>query len=318
MLGIDTDFKAPVATFAAVADTVLGIPPTYPYAWNGWNWNTDLFPHPASFVAWLHSQGVAVDLNVHPSIGSRDQHWAGTQQHSGGLIAGSTSCNYFMADPEQCGVFDWTNPRHDAAYFALHSPFEREGVDFWWLDWCCDESRARAPGLTEDTWINHLYAAHNRARGSRWPSFARMGASYWSYFGPQEPGAFAEHRQTIHFTGDADATWQMLDFESRFTASEGNIGLPYVSHDIGSFKGKHLTDDLYARWVQLGTFQPVLRLHSDHGDRLPWEYGAGQQPAADALRLREALVPYTYTLDRQAYDTGLPLTDAMTRLLIAN
>ena len=312
VLGIDTDFKAPVATFAAVADTVLGIPPTYPYAWNGWNWNTDLFPHPASFVAWLHSQGVAVDLNVHPSIGSRDPHWAATQQRSGGLIAGSTSCNYFMADPQQCGVFDWTNPRHDAAYFALHSPFEREGVDFWWLDWCCDESRARAPGLTEDTWINHLYAAHNRARGSRWPSFARMGASYWSYFGPQEPGAFAEHRQTIHFTGDADATWQMLDFESRFTASEGNIGLPYVSHDIGSFKGKHLADDMYVRWVQFGAFQPINRLHSNHGDRLPWEYsGKARRVAASFLRLRESLGPYLYTLARSAHDSGTPIVRGM-------
>ena len=80
-----------------------------------------------------------------------------------------------------------------------------------------------------------------------------------------------------------------------------------MSHDIGSFKGKHLSDDLYARWVQLGVFQPVLRLHSDHGDRLPWQYGA-EAPATDALRLREALVPYTYTLGWQAHQTGLPIT----------
>ena len=38
------------------------------------------------------------------------------------------------------------------------------------------------------------------------------------------------------------------------------------------FAGKHLSDDLYLRWIQLGAFQPILRLHSDHGDRLPWEY----------------------------------------------
>jgi alpha-glucosidase (family GH31 glycosyl hydrolase) len=92
------------------------------------------------------------------------------------------------------------------------------------------------------------------------------------------------------------------------SSAEAGIGQPYVSHDIGSFKGKHLPDDLYARWVQFGAFQPILRLHSDHGDRLPWDYGAGQQPAADFLRLREALLPYTYTLARQATQTGLPIT----------
>ena len=33
---------------------------------------------------------------------------------------------------------------------------------------------------------------------------------------------------------------------------------------------------MYVRWVQLGTFQPLDRLHSHHGQRLPWEYpGAG-------------------------------------------
>jgi len=60
--------------------------------------------------------------------------------------------------------------------------------------------------------------------------------------------------------------------------------------------------------VQLGTFSPVLRLHSDHGDRLPWQYGAAQAPAADFLRLRESLVPYTYTLAWQARQAGLPIT----------
>ena len=88
--------------------------------------------------------------------------------------------------------------------------------------------------------------------------------------------------------------------------------MPYVSHDIGSFAGKHLPDDLYLRWVQLGAFQPILRLHSDHGDRLPWEYSdAVSGPAADFLRLRESLVPYLYTAARQTYDTGLPMARAL-------
>jgi glycosyl hydrolase family 31/uncharacterized protein DUF5110 len=313
VLGIDTDFKAPPSRLSSVADAVLGRDPSFPYSWNGWSWNRDLFPNPSAFVAWLHSRGLAVDLNIHPSIGDRDPRWAEAQQRSGGLIAGSTSCNYFMADPDEaCGVFDWTKPRHLAAYFGLHAPFERQGVDFWWLDWCCDESRARAPGLTEDTWINSRYALRNRARGRRWPVFSRIGASYWSYFGDQEPGAFAEHRQTIHFTGDAAATWPILDFESRFTAAEGNIGLPYVSHDIGSFKGKHLEDDMYVRWVQLGAFQPINRLHSNHGDRLPWEYpGRAGRIAARFLRLRASLVPYLYTAARASHDTGLPIVRGM-------
>ncbi len=60
--------------------------------------------------------------------------------------------------------------------------------------------------------------------------------------------------------------------------------------------------------MQFGTFQPVDRLHSDHGDRLPWDYtGAAADSATKFLRLREALVPYTYTLAQQANATGVPI-----------
>jgi Glycosyl hydrolases family 31 len=125
----------------------------------------------------------------------------------------------------------------------------------------------------------------------------------------------------------------MLAFEARLSAEEGNLGFPYVSDDIGSYNGlpgslpcgaadelgpaaaptRHLPDDLYARWVQFGTFQPLDRLHSNHGDRLPWEYGAAaDQSAVRFLQLREALGPYIYTLARGSYDSGLPITAACT------
>jgi alpha-glucosidase (family GH31 glycosyl hydrolase) len=101
----------------------------------------------------------------------------------------------------------------------------------------------------------------------------------------------------------------MLAFEAEMTAAEAAIGLPYVSHDIGSFHGNHLApEELYARWVQLGAFQPMLRLHSDHGDRLPWEYAAAVEASAETfLRLREAMLPYNYTLGSLAHSTGAPL-----------
>jgi hypothetical protein len=142
--------------------------------------------------------------------------------------------------------------------------------------------------------------------------------------GDNGAGAFAEHRYAIHFTGDTCATWPMLAFEPQVTAGEGNIGLPYVSHDIGSFNGppiagmctnnpgSKVADDLYVRWVQFGTFQPLDRLHSNHGARLPWEYSPPASTIAAAfLRLREALVPYLYTLARSAYDRGLPIARAL-------
>jgi alpha-glucosidase (family GH31 glycosyl hydrolase) len=88
-----------------------------------------------------------------------------------------------------------------------------------------------------------------------------------------------------------------------------------VSSDIGSYLGPPPTQsgadppDLYDRWVQLGTFQPILRLHSNNEDRLPWQYPQPVQAITESfLRLRENLLPYTYTLASEANRSGLPMT----------
>lgn len=287
-----------------------------PKAWNGSQWQRGLFPDPRGFLDWAHSEGLDVALNVHPSLSSDDPRLAEIEARAGGDLPVATSatatprCRFFTADPfNTCRFFDWAKPRHVDGYFALHEPFERDGIDFWWLDWCCDESVVSAPGASGDPWINGLYARRSEARGSRWPVLSRIGSSLQSYT-RQEAGVWGEHRQSIHFTGDSFDRWEVLDFETRFTASEGNVGVPWVSHDIGSFHGKKLPDDLYARWIQLGAFQPINRLHasSREGLRLPWEYeGKARSTAAAFLRLRARLVPYLYTLGREAYDTGMPL-----------
>ena len=294
VLIVDTDYKAP-------------------NPWNGWQWTPVFGPDPAGFLKWAHSKELAVGLNVHPSITHADPAFAAADAAAGGLPTDSGRCQIHVHDTSAvCGVWDWARPEHVKSYFSLHEPFEAQGVDFWWLDWNNDESDAQAPGLTPDTWINALYAGRERARGLRWLALSRVGSSFWNYHAPM-PGAWADHRYAIHFTGDTYPTWPMLDFQIRFTAAEGaGIGLPYVSHDIGSFHGEKLPSDMYVRWIQFGTFQPILRLHSDHGYRLPWEYGKrASRIASGFLRLRESLVPYLYTLARKAYDSGLPMARPM-------
>ena len=63
-----------------------------------------------------------------------------------------------MAAGQDCYVFDWGDPDQLKAYFDLHQTMEPQGVDFWWLDWCCDSVHSRLPGVTPDAWINQQYA----------------------------------------------------------------------------------------------------------------------------------------------------------------
>ncbi len=288
-LSVDTDWKSP-------------------NTWNGWEWNPALFPSPQSFLNWAKGNGIHVTLNVHSSIAKNDPRLAEVLRISGKPLVSSQS----FSGPSY--VWDWSNISQAESNFALQQSYERQGVAFWWLDWCCDNSFVSLPGVTPDNWIDHLYAQEMVNRGKRGFVLARIGASLQHPNQVYPAGPWSAHTSAIHFTGDTWGTWNTLAYEATLAPAEASIGEPYVSNDIGSFLGSPPggpmdSPALYDRWVQLGTFQPVLRLHSDHGDRLPWEYPQPVQGITERfLRLRESLVPYTYTLAAQAHFTGLPIT----------
>lgn len=296
VLVVDTDWKRPIA----------GQTPAP--RWNSWAWNTELFPDGNAFLHWAGGEGLHVTLNVHPSITSGDPMFAAANADAGGLTK----------IEEGKFVWDWGNRKQAASYFALHDPFESAGVRFWWLDWCCEEGVTNVPGtragadlVPPDAWIDSLYAARATAHGLRGFAFGRIGARCrgpGSIDSTTPTGPWPDHRYTIHFTGDTFPTWGMLRYQIGFTVAEGSTGFPYVTHDLGSFFGRQLPDDVFVRWVQFGAFQPIFRLHSDHGDRLPWDYGDTVRGITEKfMQLRESLIPYLYTLGREAFDTGLPL-----------
>jgi alpha-glucosidase (family GH31 glycosyl hydrolase) len=292
-----------------------------PNAWDGWEWNTSLFPAPQqNFLNYAKQRGIHVTLNVHASIAAGnppgntpDPQLGATEAIAGNTLADSTC---FIGP---CKVWDWSSVPQAESYFALHQPFESQGVSFWWLDWCCDASTASNPGVTPDSWINHLYAQEMANKNERGFVLSRTGSSYQNPDEVYPAGPWSGHTSTLAFTGDTWGTWNTMAFQVQLAADESSIDEPYVSDDIGSFlgpppgSGNNPADasddpDVYARWVQLGTFQPILRLHSSAGNRLPWDY---PQPADDIsasfLRLREALVPYTYTLADESVRSGLPI-----------
>ena len=296
VLAVDTDYKAPDK-------------------WNGWEVDETRFPDMAGFLAGLEEQGVHNTLNVHPSITQGDPQLPAAQ---------ATAQGNLIPDGERF-LFDWSDPAQLQAYFDLHDEIADQGVDVFWLDWCCsDASRYSQPGVTPDAFINDQYAQRTADRIGRGFAFSRAyGALTAGGYGNPQPvptGPWADKRTTLHFTGDTTSTWQMLQAQVGYTPGESAAtGLSAISHDIGGHTGgttfpgaeaesTKLADDLYARWVQFGTFQPIDRLHSNHSDRLPWQYPAPANASAKQfLNLREDLVPLTYTLAAQATKTGTPI-----------
>ena len=79
------------------------------------------------------------------------------------------------------------------------------------------------------------------------------------------------------------------------------------------FGGKD--DELATRWLQLGVFSPISRLHSGlspFNSKEPWRFGAAAQAVmTDFLRLRHRLLPYLHTMNHRAARDGSPLVQPM-------
>jgi alpha-glucosidase (family GH31 glycosyl hydrolase) len=275
---------------------VESVPERYGSGWTGYTWERELFPDPQAFLAELHRRGLAVTLNVHPADGVRafeDAYPA--MAEALGRDPGS----------DEPIAFDITDPRFLEAYLeVLHHPLEEQGVDFWWLDWQQGQY-SRVAGIDPLWMLNHFHFLDSGRAGRRPLTFSR-------YAGP------GSHRYPIGFSGDAHITWASLHFQPEFTATASNIGYGWWSHDIGGHIFGVRDDELATRWVQLGVFSPILRLHSSSNQFLvkePWMYPREARDAMTrALRFRHRLVPYLHTMNHRAAVEGVPLVRPMYHL----
>ncbi|HEY7813827.1 MAG TPA: TIM-barrel domain-containing protein, partial [Nakamurella sp.] len=269
------------------------VEPLYGSGWTGYSWNRTLFPDPEGFLANLHRRGLRVTLNVHPADGVRAFE-----------DAYPAMCEALGVDPasREPILFDPTDRRFLDAYFdVLGRGLEGQGVDFFWIDWQSGPY-SRLGGVDPLWMLNHFHFLDS-ARGGRRPlTFSR-------YAGP------GSHRYPVGFSGDSVISWASLDFQPEFTATASNIGYGWWSHDVGGHWGGSRDDELTARWVQLGVFSPILRLHSSASPFLvkePWNYPAETAAAmGDALRLRHRLVPYLHTANHLSARTAVPMVRPM-------
>jgi alpha-glucosidase (family GH31 glycosyl hydrolase) len=270
----------------------VDIDPRYGSGWTGYTWNTDLFPDPEAFLRGLHGRGLATSLNVHPAEGvhAHETAYAAIAKRMG--IDPST---------ETPVPFDPTDPDFVEAYLEeLHHPLEDEGVDFWWLDWQ-QGGVTKIDGLDPLWLLNHVHYLDSGRAGKRPLTFSRY-------------AGIGSHRYPIGFSGDTHITWDSLDFQPYFTATASNAGYGWWSHDVGGhFKG-YKDDELATRWVQLGVFSPVNRLHSGlnpFNTKEPWRFSSdAERVMKDFLRLRHQLLPYLATMNVRAHE-GEPLVSPM-------
>ena len=261
--------------------------------WTGYTWNKKFFPDPERFMKRLHDKNMKVTLNVHPADGVRDfEEIYPKMAKAMGIDPAS----------EKPVEFDASSPEFMKVYFdVLCHDLEREGVDFWWIDWQ-QGTNSKMDGL-DPLWIlNHFHYLDSAWKGTRPMTFSRY-------------AGVGSHRYPIGFSGDTTITWNSLDYQPYFTSTASNIGYGWWSHDIGGHMWGERDDELAARWVQYGVFSPINRLHSSNNPfsgKEPWRYGAEAREVMNKyLRLRHAMIPYLYTMNRLASRNDQPIIQPM-------
>ncbi len=285
-------FKAEDLPFSvAVLDMdwhVTKVDPKYGRGWTGYTWNRELFPDPKAFLKSLHDKNFHTSLNLHPADGV--QAFEDAYEKVAEVMGVDTSNN----DPVR---FDFTDPKFIDAYFDhLIHPLEEDGADIWWIDWQQGKSSG-VKGLDPLWLLNHFHYLDSCRDGKR-----GMILSRYSGWGSQ--------RYPLGFSGDTVATWASLDFQPYFTATAINVGYPWWSHDIGGFTRGIGSKELLIRWIQLGVFSPVMRLHSSSNPyclKEPWLFdGIHYDTIKKYLGLRYELIPYIYTAGYRAHTEGVP------------
>jgi len=249
----------------------------------GFTWNKELFPEPKSLVDKLHESNIRLGLNINPTEGIYDIE----EQYE-------NMKKYIEVDENGVMPFNVFDHKFIDVYlkYLIH-PLDNVGVDFYWYD------HAEEKDL-DKVWILKHYHFYDMKRNfDRRP----MILGY--------DGAVAPHRYPVLYSGKTVVNWDSLKQIPLYNANAANMGISWWSHDIGGyFKGIE-DNELYIRYVQLGTFSPILKFGADAGKyykREPWRWSLKTlNIVTDYLQLRHKLIPYLYSESYKYYKDGSPI-----------
>lgn len=120
-------------------------------------------------------------------------------------------------------------------------------------------------------------------------------------------------RYSSIWTGDNHSTWQHMRMSIPMNCNLGISGFAYVGNDVGGF-ADDCSEELFIRWIELGTFLPIFRNHSSIGTRRqePWCFGARAEAVLKKfIELRYNLMPYLYNQYYKAHKEGIPIMRPM-------
>ena len=245
----------------------------------GLSWNSDLFINYDNFINYLKEQGIHLGVTINPSIISKLEK----------NINSFVDVNNVKEDYIKLDIYNKENM--DKYFKSFIEPLVNSGINSFLIDYTSKD-------LYSLRVLNYYHSLYFKNRKLKNPIISRN-------------GLLNSHITNTIYTGKTTVSWNFLNDLPEYNASASNNGLCYLSNDIGGYQGGIEDDELYRRYVQFGTFSPILRLSSNSSHyykREPWMWDMNTLSIAkDYLRLRSMLIPYLYTECHNYSLTGIPI-----------
>ncbi len=281
------------------------------------------FPDPKATNDYLHSKGFKSVWMIDPGVKYEKGYFVYDSGTKLDVWVKNAQGKDFVGKvwPEDCVFPDFTQSKTAGWWAGLYKDFMARGVDGVWND-------MNEPSVFDG--VDGSMPTDNKHKGDR-EIKAGSHLRYHNVYGMLMTKASKEgilkanpdkrpflltrsnyiggQRYAATWTGDNKASWEQLKMSVPMSITLGLSGQPFNGPDIGGFSGNS-DKELFTHWIALGAFYPFSRAHKTQNSKNHelWSFGPEtEQVAKIALERRYRLMPYIYTLFREASLNGMPV-----------
>lgn len=289
------------------------------YLWNAMEFLNPGFEDPQKMVNDVHALNAHMIISIWSSFGPhtkpyRDLDKIGalydfTTWPQSGVEKWPSNPDY----PSGVRVYDAYNPAARDIYWKyLSKGLLSLGIDGWWMDSTePDHLDFKPSDLDTRTYMGSFRKVRNA-----YPLMTVGGVSQNQRAVSSDKRVFILTRSAFAgqqrygantWSGDITASWDVLRNQISAGLNFSLTGIPYWNSDIGGFflwnHEDPLNDadyrELHVRWMQFGTFCPMMRSHGEGYPREIYQFGEKGNPVYDAIEkyinLRYSFLPYIYS-----------------------
>lgn len=289
------------------------------YLWNAMEFLNPGFYDPQKMVNDVHGLNAHMIISIWSSFGPHTKQYSElneigalydfTTWPQSGVEKWPPNPDY----PSGVRVYDAYNPAARDIYWKyLNKGLFSMGIDGWWMDSTePDHLDFKPSDLDTRTYMGSFRKVRNAyplmTVGGVSQNYRSVSSDKRVFILTRSAFAGQQRYGANTWSGDVTASWEVLRNQISAGLNFSLTGIPYWNSDIGGFflwNHKNPLEnadyrELHVRWMQFGTFCPMMRSHGEGYPREIYQFGEKGTPIYDAIEkyinLRYSLLPYIYS-----------------------